>query len=159
ALAILLAGTLALAGPGRAFAHGVGSGQMEWQIDGREMTGEWSLDLRDARAAMGLDPLVPGEAGFEGLRTREAGFRSRMLASLTLRADSLPTRVALTTAPLVYDPQWNTVKIGLVAHCPVAPEQLTLGTDFFFDVNPTYRTYFSVQDSRVTSVGLFRTNA
>lgn len=42
-----------------AAAHGVGMSQIELRVDGSHIEGEWEINLRDARLAVGLDPPCP----------------------------------------------------------------------------------------------------
>jgi hypothetical protein len=56
-----------------------------------------------------------------------------------------------------WDGQYSTVRFHLLSECPNVPERLTLHCDLLFDIDPTHRAYFSVQDERVTGVGVFRT--
>jgi hypothetical protein len=156
--AILAVGTIALAtcAPRAASAHGVGSGQIELVVDGTRIDGAWSLDLKDARVALGLDPGVTGPPGAADLRTHAPALASLLARSMTLTADARPVAVTFDPDSLTWDPQWNSVRMSLHATCVAPPTRLGLGTTLLYDANPNYRTYFSVEDARVTSIGVLR---
>jgi hypothetical protein len=144
--------------PGAARAHGVGTSQIEMTIDGSHLEGEWDLNLRDARLAVDLDPQLGGEAGWQDLRHHEAELRALLLRSLAITADSLPCRLQLAPKPMEWDTKWNNVRFHIVAECPVAPKRIGLECNLLFDKDPTHRAYFSIEDDRVTNVGVFRAN-
>ena len=153
ALALLLPALLA----GPACAHGVGTSQLELVLDGRRLEGAWTLSLRDARMALGLDPFrEPVDSAFVELRAREPALRALLLRSIEVRADSLPCRCALADSPMTWNRRFDDIGFRLVADCPVAPTHLFLKDELLFDLDPGHRGYFSVQDARAYNVGVFR---
>jgi hypothetical protein len=138
-------------------AHGVGMSQLQLRVEGARLEGEWDLHLRDARLALGLDSQLAGEEGWRDLRQHEPALRALLSRSLVLRSDSLECPIELTAAPMEWDAKFSTVRLHLVSNCPSAPKRLGIQCSLLFDLDPTHRAYFSVQDDRVTSVGVFRT--
>ena len=154
ALALMSVAPLLASPP--AFAHGVGMSQLSLQISGRELEGKWEINLRDARWAIGLDPSVSGDPGWLDLRSNEIRLREYVARRLTLAADSGACAVTLAPAPMEWQPEMSQVVLRLSARCPSPPDHLTLRCDMLFDVDPTHRAYFSIEDETVTSVGVFR---
>jgi len=139
-----------------AAAHGVGTSQLHLRIDGTHITGTWDLNVRDARLALGLAPMPPGEAGWQDLRPHEPELRALLVRSLTLQADSSNVPVALTPAPMEWNQEFNYVLFHVVAECPAAPTRLAMHCELLFDIDPKHRAYFSVEDARAINVGVFR---
>ena len=153
----VVTGALGLAAcPRPAGAHGVGSGQIELAVDGTSIAGAWSLDLKDARGALGLDPTLTGPTGAADLRARAPALAALLARSMTLSADGRAVAVTFDPDSLSWDPQWNSVRLPVRATCASPPTRLALGTTLLYDANPNYRTYFSVEDARVTSIGVLR---
>jgi len=140
-----------------ASAHGVGMSTVELRIDRSHLEGSWDLHLRDARLVLGLDTQLTGEEGWRDLRPHEAALRAILARSLVLRSDSVECPLEVTTAPMEWDSKFSSVRFHLVSNCVAAPRRLTISTNLLFDLDPTHRVYFSVEDERVTSVGVFRT--
>jgi hypothetical protein len=155
---VVLVALLLAAAARTAAAHGVGMSQLVLRIDGARIDGEWDLALADARRALGLDPQLAGDAGWRDLRAREPALRAYLGARLALNADGAPCAVELPpSAPL----EWQSapgveVRAHLVARCPREPTHLELRCTLLFDVDAKHRAYYSVQDERVTHLGLFR---
>ena len=140
-----------------AHAHGVGMSQLQLHVDGALVEGEWDLNLRDARLVLGLDPQLGGEAGWRDLKSHEADLRARMLPALAMTSDGRDCTIEIPPAPMEWNPTFSDVRLHLVAHCPLAPAHLGLHDELLFDLDPAHRAYFSIEDDRVTSVGVLRT--
>ena len=156
--AALVAGAALLLAAATAAGHGVGMSPLQLRVDGSHIEGEWEINLRDARLALGLDPALTGEAGWLELRGHEAEFRSLLARQLSLAADSAACPIELTPAPMEWHKDLDFVRLHLVSTCPRPPKRLGLHCDLLFDRDPMHRAYFSVEDERVTSVGVLRAN-
>jgi hypothetical protein len=152
-LAVCL-GALSVATP--AHAHGVGMSQLQLHVNGRSIVGEWDLNLRDARWAVGLEPTLGGAEGFAGLQVREDSLRAVLHRSLALFTDSLACPVVITPAAMEWHPDQSYVRLRVASECPIEPQRLRMHCDLMFDTDPAHRAYFSVEDARVISVGVFR---
>jgi hypothetical protein len=151
-----MASLLLAAGP--AFAHGVGTSQFHMTVDGAHIEGVWDVHVRDARRALGLDPDLAPEAAWLDLRGHEAAFRAMLVRQLTLASDSAACPIELTPAPMEWNREWNVATLHFVSACRAAPTHLSIRCNFMFDLDPTHRAYFAVEDERVTSVGVLRNN-
>lgn len=153
----VLATLLTLTGAaGPAWSHGVGMSQIKLSVEGARLEGSWELHLRDARLALGLDTQMGGEAGWRDLQRHEGALRGLVVRALAIETDSLECPLELTPAPMEWDAGSATVRFHLTADCPRPPQRLHLRCDLLFDRDPAHRAYFSVEDSRVVSVGAFR---
>jgi hypothetical protein len=141
-----------------AAAHGVGTSQLHMRIDGKHIEGTWDLNVHDARLALGLPVMPPGEAAWQDLRPHEPELRALLLRSLTIQADSTACTIALTPAPMEWNREFDYVKFHVVAECPTAPTRLAMHCELLFDIDPKHRAYFSVEDARAINVGAFRTH-
>ena len=140
----------------RVWAHGVGMSQLTLTVDGTRLTGKWEINLRDARWAIGLDPNVAGDPGWQDLRVHERALRDYLANRLAIASDSASCSFQLLPAPMEWQPEMSQVAFQLASDCPAPPRKLTLKCELMFDLDPTHRAYFSVEDERVTSVGVFR---
>ena len=156
--ALLVAFAGLLLAPGFARAHGVGTSQFHMTLDGPRLEGAWDIHVRDARRALGLDPdLAPPEAAWVDLRGHEAELRTLLAGQLHFfTGDSVACPLEITPAPMEWNREQNVVRLQLVSNCPTAPTRLAVRCDFMFAIDPTHRAYFSVEDARVTSVGVLR---
>ncbi len=155
---IALATVLLLCSALEAAAHGVGMSTLQLDLDGARLHGEWILNQKDARKALGLDPALEGEAAWADLRAHEPDLRALLERSLSVRADSLPCRCALDPTPMARDAKFDDAIFKVEIRCPTAPTKLTMSDEFMFDLDPAHRGYFSVQDSRAFNAGVFRAN-
>jgi len=142
--------------PVGAQAHGVGQSQLVLRIDGRHIDGEWTLNLKDARRAIGLDPALSGRAAFDDLATHEPALRAHLQDVFSIRADSSDCTITLDPAPLRLDSRFEDVILKVHATCPAPPSRLTMRYGLLFDVDPNHRGYFSVEDARSFNLGVFR---
>ena len=139
-----------------AAAHGVGQSTLRLRVDGARIEGDWEIHLGDARRALGLAPGLTGEAAFRDLQAHEPALRALLERSLTIRGDSLDCPCRMGPAPMAWNARFDDVVLAVGATCPAPPARLTLGDTFLFDLDPSRRGYFSVEDARSFNVGVFR---
>ena len=152
--AMMMPAMLFAAGP--ASAHGVGTSQIHVRVDGPRIEGAWDIHLRDARLALGLDPTLAPEAGWLDLRAHEDSLRALLARQVGLVADGAACSIEITPAPMEWNREQDVVRLHLTSKCATAPTRLGIRCDFGFDRDPAYRVYFSVEDARVISAGVFR---
>lgn len=143
-----------------AWAHGLGMSQIALRIDGRRALGTWQVQPRDLAAALPLDPRVDAsassEAAWREVQAHEAELRRYVTDRFVLSADASTCIPEAAPAPMRWDPAQSLVTIDVGAVCPAAPSKLTLRCDLLFDQNAKHRVYFSIEDDRVTHLGIFR---
>jgi HupE / UreJ protein len=151
----LLLAAILLTG-GVASAHAIGMSQLRLRVNGSLVEGEWEVQLADARLALDLDPQVTGEPGWRNLRDHDAALRAYFVDRVTLSADG----VTCPVTPVAAAPDWQADQSLVVLHfaaaCASEPVRLSIGCDLLFERDPKHRPYFSVQDARVTQVGVFK---
>jgi hypothetical protein len=155
---VAFAGALATLAAGVASAHGLGMSQLRVRVDGPRLDGEWDIQLRDARRAVGLGIETSGEAGWGELAPREASLRAYLARRIFFDADGAACVTEIAAAP-AWQPDSSQLTYRIVSSCPVEPRRLGMRCDVFFDFDPSHRAYYSVQDARVTDLGLFRSEA
>jgi len=156
ALAVALASVGVGGGAGPARAHGLGMSQLRLRVDGLRADGDWDIQLRDARLALGLDAPLTGDAAWRELRRHEGDLRRYLERQLAVSADGMPCAVALSPAPMRERADPAQVTVALSVRCPAEPKRLSLRCDLLFDRDPAHRAYFSVEDARVTHAGVLR---
>jgi hypothetical protein len=156
AMTVAIGGVVIGAGNGAARAHGLGMSQLRLRLGGANADGEWDVQLRDARLALGLDPALAGDAAWRELRPHEADLRAYLGRQLAVVADGAPCAVAVAPSPMREQTEPPQVTFRLSIHCPAEPVRLGLRCDLLFDRDPAHRAYFSVEDARVTHAGVLR---
>lgn len=154
----LLLVLVALLFPARAEAHGIGQSTVVLRVDGAKIDGDWTINVKDARRAIALDPALEGKAAYDDLAANEARLRAHLADVFAIRADSADVPWVFDQAPMKFDPKFQEVVLVLHAVCPAPPTRMTLRYSLLFDLDPTHRGYFSVEDARAFNVGVFRTN-
>jgi hypothetical protein len=155
-LALLAAILLNFVAARPAEAHGLGMSQLRLQVNGAHLDGQWEIQLRDARRALGLDPQVLGDAGWRDVEGHGEALRTYLTGKLGVSSGGQPCPVELDRAPPEWEPGQEQVLFRLASTCAAEPVRLELRCDLLFDVDPMHRAYFSVEDARVTHVGVFR---
>src|SRR5258708_6711264 len=131
-LAMAILATFVLSGR-TATAHGLGISQLRLRVTASRVEGEWEIQVRDARIALGLDPHVTGEAGWLDLRNHEASLREYVIGRLALAADGRTCPLELTAAPLEWQRDQSQVLLHLVSTCASEPVRLLMRCDLLFD--------------------------
>jgi hypothetical protein len=139
-------------------AHGLAMSELRLRVDGARLEGQWEIQLRDARLALGLDPAVSGEAGWHDVDERGEAFRSYVGRSIVVSSGGGACPVDIAPLASAWQPAQEKVLVRLASTCASEPVHLELRCDFLFDVDPAHRAYFSVEDARVTHVGVFRSD-
>lgn len=153
-LGVVLLGA-ALCGLARpAHGHGIGTSQMMLRVEGVHLTGDLQIHLHDACLVLDLDPDLTGDAAWAGVRAGEAELRTRLAAWLRVKGDGIECPVGFTAAPVERNTEFDFVVLHVAAEFPSPPQRIELRTDAFFDRDPKHRAYFTVEDERVTDVGV-----
>jgi hypothetical protein len=136
-----------------AAAHGLGTSELRLQVTGSRILGQWEIQARDARIALGLQPRAVDDSEVGDLGEREAALATYLLRQLALEGDD-------KTCPMQFAEPMSIERDHLVFHlsslCPMEFSRLAIHCDLLFDLDSRHRAYFSVNDPRVTHVGVFR---
>jgi hypothetical protein len=146
-----------------AWAHGLGMSQISLRIGGRRALGTWQVQLADLAAVLPLAPRLDTsgsiDAAWREVQAHEAEVRRYVADRFALSADAATCIPEAAPAPMRWDPGQNLVIIDVGAKCPIEPSKLTVRCDLLFDQNAKHRVYFSIEDDRVTHLGIFRQDA
>jgi hypothetical protein len=153
AMGVALAALVAFARP--ALAHGNAISEIRLRVEAARLEGEWDLSLHDARLALGLDPQVDGEDGWRDLRNHADAMGAYLAGHIAVDADGHPCPVVVGLKPIEWRPESSQVRAPLTAVCSASPVHLEMRCDALFDSDPAHRAYFSVEDARVTHLGVF----
>jgi hypothetical protein len=144
-----------LAGATPASAHGTAISEFRLRVEETRLEGEWDVPLRDARVALGFDPQVDGEEGWRDLRAHEDVLRAYLAGRIAVTADGRPCSVVVGAKAAEWLREQDQVRVALAAVCASRPLHLDLRCDVLFDSDPRHRAYFSLEDARVTHLGVF----
>jgi hypothetical protein len=134
-----------------ASAHGLATTQLVLRVTGASVTGQWDIQTRDALIALGVDP--PQSAEPAGTLANDQELRAYLGRHLSLEGDGSVCPLVVTPAPAT---ESGHLLFRIAADCPSQPTHLTVRCDLLFDRDAKHRAYFSVEDERVTHVGVFR---
>jgi hypothetical protein len=155
-LAFVAAAVLALLAAPRADAHDSALSQLRLRVEGAAIHGEWEIHLKDIRVGLGLDPEVKTDAGWQEVVARDSTLRAWLSRQLTITSDGAACPLTLEPAPIEWERDKDYVLVHLSAACPAEPRTLGLGYELLFDLDPRHRGFFSVEDARVTHLGVFK---
>ena len=110
------------------------------QTPSLKVTARWDIALRDLDYVLQLDRDGNGELTWGETRQREADINRLATDGLQIKADS-QTCPWTVTAPMALDKHSDGTYavLSLVAHCPSAPQKLSVTYSLFFDVDPSHR--------------------
>jgi hypothetical protein len=145
-----------LAGVATAAAHGLGLSQLRFRVVGSRIDGAWEVQLRDAQMALRRNPQLTGDAEWQDLRAQEASLREYLVRRVSLGADGVDCKAEATAAPVEWQSEQSQIVVPVVYTCAMPPVRLLIHCDLLFDQDPKHRAYFSLQDERVTHLGVFR---
>jgi hypothetical protein len=134
-----------------AAAHGLGTSDLRLEVAGASVVGQWEIQPRDARIALGLDPR--DDDTIDDLGGREAMLGAYLLRHLSVEGDEQACSVAFA-GPMTIER--DHLVFHVASRCPREFSRLAIGCNLLFDLDSKHRAYFSVNDARVTHVGVFR---
>jgi len=153
--ALLLAVPVLLAS-GSARAHESGASTLHLRVQGSDVSGEWELTARDARALLGLPLDRTPDALSDAESAQLAGL---FVERVAVEADGRPCPWQLESGPTPTAGEPPTVVTAAVARCGAPMQALRLVYPLLFDLDPKHRGYYSLKDARHVQAGLFRAEA
>jgi hypothetical protein len=120
------------------FAHKASDSYLVLSVQGRELSGQWDIALRDIDFALGLDADSNGEITWGELRARHAEIDAWALGRLALaRGGACELRVADHLVDTHTDGAYAVLK--LTGSCPAAGGELVLSYRLLFELDALHR--------------------
>jgi hypothetical protein len=152
-LAAITAMTIALLSP--AAAHKSSDSYLNLRLNEHEIIGQWDVALRDLDHAIGLDSNNDGTITWGELRNLQGPVASYLLSRLRVSSDGK----ACTTRAIEHlvddhsDGAYEVLKF--VADCDRPPQNLEIGYDLFFDLDPQHRGLLRFEANGQTHTAVF----
>ena len=133
-----------------AAAHKSSDSYLTLRLNGQEIIGQWDVALRDLDYALGLDGNNDGIITWGELRGRQGQVASYLLSRLKLNSDGKPctTRAVEHLVDDHSDGAYEVLRFA--ADCAEPPQNLEVGYDFFFDLDPQHRGLLRFQANEQT---------
>ena len=136
-----------------AAAHKASDSYLALAVQGREVSGQWDIALRDIDFALGLDADGNGEITWGELRARHHDVAAWALGRLSLQRDgACELRVADNLVDDHTDGAYAVLKLS--GHCPSAAGELVLGYRLLFDLDALHRGLLRLDIDGVTRTGV-----
>jgi HupE / UreJ protein len=122
-----------------AFAHKASDAYLTIERDGRALSGQWDIALRDLDNALGLDSNGDGDITWGEVRLREADIADYAVSRLTISSGG--ERCALTPTAWLIDTHTDGAYavMKLAGACPAAGPTLALDYRLFDGIDPQHR--------------------
>lgn len=150
-----------------ALAHKPSDSYLSLRVDGREISGQWDISLRDLDNAIGLDADGDGQLTWDEVRSRHADIAAYALSRLSLSADGAAcqfhagpqmldqhTDGAYTVLPLrvTCPPSASVTAAATATTAPIT--RIVVGYKLFADVDAQHRGLLRVEHDGATVTGI-----
>lgn len=142
-----------------AYAHKPSDSYLAVQVDGKAVTGQWDIALRDLDFAIGLDADGNGEITWGELHARHAEIAAYAMAHLAFSADGTPCRTAVTDQLVDNHSDGAYAVMRFSVNCPAAPKKLGMAYRLFFDIDPQHKGLLRLQYAGETRTAIFSPDA
>lgn len=147
---------LLLMAAGLAHAHKPSDSYLSLRADGKSLTGQWDVALRDLEHAVGLDANGDGTITWGELKAKHADIDAYLLARLALQADGKPCKLAPSERLVDEHTDGAYAVLRFTAACHTARYRtLTLEYSLFFDLDPTHRGLLRLDLGGQSQTGIF----
>ena len=128
-----------------AFAHSFSQASLQLTFAGATAEAQWRIHLRDLDALLALDGDHDQRVSSSELARSEAALSSYLLDRLELHADGAACELRAQPSAAVGD----YLHFDFRAHCPAAPQRITVRYDLFFDHDPSHSAQLIVGSSTI----------
>lgn len=153
---VLISTVLAVLLQAPALAHEAGISQLRFEIEGQQLHGEWEIHYDDALTLLGVPAQLDDDAAWQTLLAHEDSLRRAVTERVAVSDLGLACPLEVSSEPLRRNVEQGTAILLLRATCSAEPTELELSYEILFDVDARHRGYFSVKDSRMTHLGVFK---
>ncbi|WP_426112808.1 HupE/UreJ family protein [Massilia sp. PWRC2] len=125
-----------------ALAHKPSDSYLTLQVQGRQVTGQWDIALRDLDMAIGLDADGNGELTWDEVKARHPAIAAYALSRLRLASgdgDQFACPLAVSAQLLDDHSDGAYAVLQLAATCPAAVTTLNVDYRLLFDIDPQHK--------------------
>jgi len=157
--AMLMACCLALAAPA-AFAHKPSDSYLTLKVEGKQVSGQWDIALRDLDMAIGLDADGNGELTWDEVKARHPATAAYAISRLALAVkDGGPCTVRVTEQLIDEHSDGAYAVLRLAATCPADIQTLDVDYKLLFDIDPQHKGLLRLEYGGLTSTAIFTPDA
>jgi len=153
--ALLAAAALVLATLSPAAAHKSSDAYLSLHVQGRAISGQWDIALRDLDYAIGLDSDNNGVVTVGEWRTHQAAMADYALSRLRIAANGAACATKATDHLVDQHSDGAYEILRFAAICPAAPRLLEIGYNLLFDLDPQHRGLLRVEEQGATHTAIF----
>ncbi len=122
-----------------AYAHKPSDAYLTLHREGRVISGQWDIALRDLDAAIGLDVNGDGEISWGEVRSKQTEIDAYALSRIAVRSAGEPCTMQIRDH-LIDDHTDGTYAVLMLAgRCPAAAPTLQVDYTLLFDIDPQHR--------------------
>src|SRR4051812_45343718 len=138
-----------------AHAHKPSDSYLTLKVDGRTISGQWDIALRDLDFAIGLDANGDGEITWGEVRARHADIAAYALARLKLRSGGADCTLQ-PSEHLVDDHSDGAYDVmRFSAKCPSKIDKLEISYSLFSDLDPQHKGLLRIEQGGATRTAIF----
>ncbi len=149
----LALGTLAACAP--ALAHKPSDSYLALAVEGRQLSGQWDIALRDLEHAIGLDADGNGEITWGELRAKHGDIAAYALARLAVSANGAACTLEATGHEVDKHTDGAYAVLRFAAECPSTPAAVEVRYALFFDLDPQHRGLARISAGGATRTAIF----
>ncbi|WLI91338.1 HupE/UreJ family protein [Massilia sp. R2A-15] len=152
----LMVALLALLLAAPALAHKPSDSYLTLKVEGRQVTGQWDIALRDLDMAIGLDADGNGELTWDEVRAKHAAIAAYALSRLSLAVPKAGACPLAVTGHLIDDHSDGAYAVlHLQAACPAEAATLDVEYKLLFDIDPQHKGLLRLEHGALTSTAIF----
>jgi len=136
-------------------AHKPSDSYLTLKVDGRSVTGQWDIALRDIDFAIGLDTNGDGNITWGELRARHEDIAAYALARLAVAADGTPCSLRANRHLVDTHTDGAYEVLYFTGNCAVSPRTLGVTYQLFFDLDPQHKGLLKLEANGLTRTALF----
>jgi hypothetical protein len=143
---------------GDALAHKPSDSYLSLRVEGKTVTGQWDIALRDLDVAIGMDGDGDGKLTWDEIRARHGEIAAYAMARLSLASDG--GACTLLPGPQLLDRHTDgayTV-IRLTGSCPAPVSRLTLRYSLFAETDAQHKGLLRLDANGITRSAVFGTD-
>jgi hypothetical protein len=143
-----------------AFAHKPSDSYLTLNVQGKQVSGQWDIALRDLDMAIGLDADGNGELTWDEVKARHPAIAAYALSRLSIAVkDGGACKLAVTEQLLDDHSDGAYTVLRLAATCPADVSTLDIDYRLLFDIDPQHKGLLRLGYQGTTSTAIFTPDA